>query len=234
MLAVAAPPLRWTWLGTVPYREAWSLQQRLAEARRSGDLAEDVVLMLEHPPVYTMGRRGEAAHLGAGPERLRASGADFVDVDRGGSVTFHGPGQLVAYPIVRLAGVFPIAGHPAHGDVIRYLRALEQAVIDTASEYGIDGERRPPHTGVWYGESKLASIGVKVAGGVTMHGVALNVCNDLGWFAQVTACGIAGAGVTSLQSLGAQGLSPEVVAPVLAAALASRFGRDGASLDAAS
>jgi len=225
VIAVEAAPLRWTWLGTVPYREAWSLQQRIAEARRSGELAEDVVLMLEHPPVYTMGRRGDRAHLGAGPEQLVASGADFVDVDRGGSVTFHGPGQLVAYPIVRLAGVFPIPGHPAHGDVIRYLRALEQAVIETAATYGVAAERRPPHTGVWHGPSKLASIGVKVAGGVTLHGLALNVSTDLGWFTQVTACGIADADATSLQSLGAAGLSPELVAPILAAALARGFGR---------
>ena len=225
MIAIDAAPLRWTWLGTVPYREAWSLQQRIAEARRAGELVDDIVLMLEHPPVYTMGRRGDPAHLGAGADRLIESGADFVDVDRGGSVTFHGPGQLVAYPIVRLAGVFPIPGHPAHGDVIRYLRALEEAVIQTAAAYGIEAERRSPHTGVWHGSSKLASIGVKVAGGVTMHGLALNVTTDLVWFGQVIACGLADTAATSLHALGAVDLSPALVAPVLAGALARSFGR---------
>jgi len=225
MSAPDAAPLHWSWLGTIPYRDAWAMQQRLLQGRRDGTDGDDTVLMLEHPPVYTMGRRGDAAHLGAGPEHLVAGGADFLDVDRGGSVTFHGPGQLVAYPIVRLARVFPIPGHPAHGDVIRYVRALEQAVIDTASVYGIGAARRPPHSGVWAGDAKLAAIGVKVAGGVTMHGLALNVSTDLEWFGRVTPCGIEDAGVTSLQALGARGLTPEAVAPALAAALARALGR---------
>ncbi len=126
------PVLRWAWLGTVGYQDAWELQREISLARRSGALTDDVLLLLEHPPVYTMGRQGEPRHLGAGPEALVAAGAEFLEVDRGGSVTFHGPGQLVAYPIVRLAGIFPIAGHPAHGDVDRYLRALEAGLIATA------------------------------------------------------------------------------------------------------
>ena len=126
------PVLRWAWLGKVGYQDAWALQREISLARRSGALTDDVLLLLEHPPVYTVGRQGEARHLGAGPEALVAAGAEFLEVDRGGSVTFHGPGQLVAYPIVRLAGIFPIAGHPAHGDVDRYLRALEAGLIATA------------------------------------------------------------------------------------------------------
>jgi lipoyl(octanoyl) transferase len=216
--------LRWAWLGTVSYADAWALQREVALARCSAELSDDAVLMLEHPPVYTMGRQGEARHLGAGPEALEAAGAEFVEVDRGGSVTFHGPGQLVAYPIVRLAGVFPIPRHPAHGDVDRYLRALEASLIATAAEYGVAVTRRPPWTGVWAADRKLGAIGVKLAGGVTSHGVALNVATDLSWFDRITPCGIEGAGVASLETLGAPGHTPAEVAPVLAAALASAFG----------
>ncbi len=223
--AVEAPALRWAWLGTVGYEDAWELQRTVATKRRSGELADDAVLLLEHPPVYTVGRRSEARHLGAGPDALIAAGAEFVEVDRGGSVTFHGPGQLVAYPIVRLNQVFPIAGHPAHGDIDRYLRALEGALIATAATYGVEVTRRPPWTGVWSGDRKLAAIGVKLAGGVTTHGVALNVTTDLSWFDRVTPCGIDGAGVASLETLGAPGHTCEAVAPVLAAQLARVFGR---------
>ena len=173
------PTLRWAWLGTVGYQDAWELQRTVALARRSGELHDDAVLLLEHPPVYTMGRQGEARHLGEGSESLIAAGAEFLEVDRGGSVTFHGPGQLVAYPIVRLAGIFPIPRHPAHGDVDHYLRALEAALIATAATYGVEVTRRPPYTGVWTGNDKLGAIGVKLAGGVTSHGVALNVATDL-------------------------------------------------------
>jgi len=214
--------LRWVWLGTVPYRDAWSLQQRLAAARRGGAI-DDVVLLLEHPPVYTVGRNSDARHLGEGADSLIAAGAECLDVDRGGSVTFHGPGQLVAYPIVRLAEVFPIHGHSAHGDVHRYLRALEHALIATASAFGVRAQRRPPYTGVWSGNRKLAAIGVKLAGGVTTHGLAINIRNDLTWFDRIVPCGIEGAGVASLQALGARSLTPETVAPLLAMRLAAAF-----------
>jgi lipoyl(octanoyl) transferase len=220
----AVPVLRWAWLGTVGYAQAWELQRAVALARRSGEVSDDAVLLLEHPPVYTMGRQGEARHLGAGPAALAAAGADFVEADRGGSVTFHGPGQLVAYPIVRLNNIFPIPGHPAHGDVDRYLRALEASLIATAAEYGVAVTRRPPWTGVWSEDLKLGAIGVKLAGGVTSHGVALNVATDLSWFDRITPCGIEGAGVASLETLGAPGHTPAEVAPVLAAALARSFG----------
>jgi lipoyl(octanoyl) transferase len=218
------PALRWIWLGTVGYEDAWALQREVAVARRSGELADDAVLLLEHPPVYTMGRQGEARDLGDGPHALRAAGAEFIEVDRGGSVTFHGPGQLVAYPIVRLAGVFPIPRHPAHGDVDRYLRALEAALIATAASYGVEVVRRAPWTGVWAGDHKLGAIGVKLAGGVTSHGVALNIATDLRWFDRITPCGIEGARVASLETLGAPGHTPREVAPVLATALATAFG----------
>ena len=134
------------------------------------------------------------------------------------------PDQLVAYPVVRLAGLFPIPGHPAHGDVIRYLRALESALIAAAAAYGVDVTRRPPFTGVWSGDRKLGAIGVKLAGGVTTHGVELNVATDLSWFERIVPCGIDGSGVASLETLGASGHTPEQVAPILAGALATAFG----------
>ncbi len=222
-IAEVCRPLRRLWLGTVPYREAWQLQRQMAAARAAGEI-DDCVLLLEHPPVYTVGRNAEDGHLGAGPSALRELGAECVEVDRGGSVTFHGPGQLVAYPIVRLADVFPIAGAPGRGDVVAYLRALEGALIATAGRHGVLAVRRAGYTGAWVGPNKLAAIGVKLARGVTQHGVALNVCNDLGWFAHVIPCGIADAGVTSMAREGAAGLTPELVSGDLAAALAEVLG----------
>ena len=211
------------WHGLVPYEDAWALQRALAEERSAG-LIGNQLLLLEHPPVYTMGRGGNPLHLGGGPDALRAAGAEYIEVDRGGSVTFHGPGQLVAYPIVRLADVVPIPGHSAHGDVMRYVRALEQAAIMTAAGFGVTAVRRPPYTGVWVGTAKLASIGVKLAAGVSQHGLALNVCTDLSWFDRVTACGIEGASATSLRALGVADVTPADVAPLLARQLAIVFG----------
>jgi lipoyl(octanoyl) transferase len=229
---VASAPrrLRRLWLGTVPYHEAWQLQRRLASARAAGEIG-DCVLLLEHPPVYTVGRNAEVAHLGGGPDDLRALGAEVVEVDRGGSVTFHGPGQLVGYPILRLADAFPIPGDPGRGDVIAYVRALEAALIATARRHGIAAVRRPGYTGAWVGRDKLAAIGVKLASGVTQHGVALNVSTDLEWFAHVVPCGIADAGVTSMAREGAVGLTPEAVSGDLAAALAEALGALPAEAD---
>jgi lipoyl(octanoyl) transferase len=189
------------WLARIPYRDAWALQRRLAAAR-AADAIGDVLLLVEHPPVYTMGRNGTPDHVPSGVDHLLGLGADYVEVDRGGSVTFHGPGQLVAYPILEIATAFPMAAHPGHGDVVAHLRALEEALIAAVAHYGVAAARRPPYTGIWVGEEKLAAIGVKLASGVTTHGAALNVTTDLGWFAEVIPCGIPGAGVASLASLG--------------------------------
>ena len=219
----ATRPLRHLWLGTVPYQEAWRLQRRLAAARAAGEI-DDCLLLLEHPPVYTVGRNAQGAHLGAGPEALRALGAECVEVDRGGSVTFHGPGQLVGYPILSLAGAFPMRDDPGRGDAIAYVRALEEALIATARRHGISAARRPGYTGAWVGAAKLAAIGVKLARGVTQHGVALNVCTDLEWFSHIVPCGIPDAGVTSLSRQGAGGLTPEAVSGDLAAELAIALG----------
>lgn len=231
------PPLRSLWLGTVPYATAWELQRHLAALRREGAI-DDCVLLLEHPPVFTMGRNGEARHVPGGGERLRALGAEYVEVDRGGSVTFHGPGQLVAYPIVRLAEVFPVRDVPGQGDVLRYVRALETALCEVAVSCGVAAGLRPPYTGAWVGMEKVAAIGVKLSGGVTQHGVALNVDDrPLRWFGEVVACGIEDGGVTSLRRCGAApDLTPEQLAPLLAGRLAATFGRvpmpAGATLEA--
>jgi lipoate-protein ligase B len=220
------PPLRSVWLGTVPYATAWELQRTLAALRRDGAV-DDCVLLLEHPPVFTMGRNGKSSHVPGGADRLRALGAEYLDVDRGGSVTFHGPGQLVAYPIVRLAEVFPVRDTPGQGDVLRYLRALETALCEVCVACGVGAGVRPPYTGAWVGGAKVAAIGVKLSGGVTQHGVALNVGDEpLRWFAEVVACGIEDGGVTSLQSCGASGsLTPQQLAPLLAGRLAAAFAR---------
>jgi lipoyl(octanoyl) transferase len=218
------PLLRALWAGRVAYLEALAWQRRLAAARADGTLDDDVLLLLEHPPVYTMGRGGRAEHVPGGPGRLRALGAEYVDVDRGGSVTFHGPGQLVGYPIVALARRLPAPD--GGGDVGAYLRVLEGALCATCADAGVQARQRPPFTGAWVGEEKIAAIGVKLAHGVTQHGVALNVTVDLAWFARIVPCGIPGdeGGVTSLAACGAAGWTPELLAPRFAGHLAAGLG----------
>jgi lipoyl(octanoyl) transferase len=176
-------------LGTVAYRPTWELQDELAEQRRSRRIG-DRLLLLEHFPVYTIGRGGDEANMLATPERLRDLGAELVRIDRGGDVTFHGPGQIVAYPIVELRD--PL-------DLRRYVRTLEAAVIATAAAFGVSGAHLQGHPGIWVdGARKLAAIGVRVRRGVTTHGLALNVNNDLRWFDEMIPCGLPDKGVTSL------------------------------------
>jgi lipoyl(octanoyl) transferase len=176
-------------LGTVAYLPSWELQDELAEQRRTRRIG-DRLLLVEHFPVYTIGRGGEESNLLASPARLREIGAEFHRVDRGGDITFHGPGQLVAYPIVELRD--PL-------DLRRYVRSLEAALIATASAFGVSAQRLDGLTGVWVeGRRKLAAIGVRVRRGVTTHGLALNVNTDLRWFAEMIPCGIADKEVTSL------------------------------------
>lgn len=177
-------------LGTVPYEPTWELQDELA-AQRRGRRIGDRLLLLEHFPVYTLGRGGDEGNLLASPGRLREIGAEFVRIDRGGDITFHGPGQLVAYPIVELRD--PL-------DLRRYVRTLEAAVIAAAGAFGVEAGRVDGLAGVWVaGDRKLAAVGVRVRRGVTTHGLALNVNTDLRWFDEVVPCGIRDKGVTSLQ-----------------------------------
>lgn len=181
--------------GTVPYRTALTWQLDL-HARRLADEIADVVLLLEHPHVYTLGRRFAKEHLLSSEEVLRAQGIDVVETDRGGSVTYHGPGQLIAYPILDLRR----PGQP-YPDAIRYLRQLEEAIIRTVRGLDIAAGRREGLTGVWVGNAKLASIGVNVSRGVTRHGFALNVSTDLRKFEMMVPCGIPECEMTSLEVL---------------------------------
>jgi lipoyl(octanoyl) transferase len=177
-------------LGIVPYREAWALQERLhAEVVAGG---EEKLLLLEHPPVITFGRRGPTPHLLASEAELAQRGIELVHSDRGGDVTFHGPGQLIAYPIIRLAD---------HGlSVGGYVHALEDAVIATLAAFGTEAVKDPAAVGVWVAGAKIAAIGVRIRRGVSMHGVALNVTTDLDGFRLIVPCGLPSA-VTSLQRL---------------------------------
>ena len=168
----------------IPYQEAWQRQRELHQQVRDGE-APNTVLLLEHEAVFTAGRSTK-------PQERPFDGSPVVDVDRGGKITWHGPGQLVAYPIVRL-------GEPL--DVRRYVCRLEQAVIDTCAEFGLSTGRVPGRIGVWVAERrKVAAIGVRVSRGVAMHGLALNCANDLAWYDRIVPCGIRDAGVTTLSA----------------------------------
>lgn len=208
------------WLGSVEYGEAWDLQRRLAGQRARGEI-EDTLLLLEHPPVYTTGRRATCEErLLVPPDSL---GAPLVTVDRGGDITFHGPGQLIAYPIIT------IGGRPR--GVVDYVRGLEEAIIRTLAGYRIEGERVDGLTGVWVGGEKIAAIGVRVSrpgGGawVTSHGLALNVNVDLDWFARIVPCGIAGHGVTSIERLTGGYVPLTEAAERLAGEFGAVFGRE--------
>jgi lipoyl(octanoyl) transferase len=176
-------------LGVVEYREALALQERVRAARQE-DLVPDVMLLLEHWPVYTRGRRSGAGELPMGEDWYRAQGIDIVQTDRGGKVTYHGPGQLVGYPILRT------------DDVVAYVRTLEEALVSALASEGVVARARadegPAYTGVWVGERKIASIGVHLSRGVTTHGFAVNVENDLQPFGWIVACGLDGVQMTSL------------------------------------
>jgi lipoyl(octanoyl) transferase len=202
-------------LGTVAYRPTWELQDELAEQRRTRRIG-DRLLLLEHFPVFTIGRGGDEANMLAGPDRLRELGTELVRIDRGGDVTFHGPGQIVAYPIVELADAL---------DLRRYVRTLEAAVIATAGTFGVASAHLDGYPGIWVdGQRKLAAIGVRVRRGVTTHGLALNVTNDLRWFDEMVPCGLPDKGVTSLaRELGAP-IEVEAVEDELARQLAAHLG----------
>ena len=190
-------------LGLVPYAEAWALQQTEHERVAAG--GDDVVLLLEHPPVYTAGKRTE-------PFERPLDGTPVVDVDRGGKITWHGPGQVTGYPIVRLAA--PL-------DVVAYVRRLEQVLIDVCAEVGLATVRVEGRSGVWTtdGDRKVGAIGIRVARGVTMHGFALNCDPDLTAFDRIVPCGIADAGVTSLSRELGRDVPVAQVLPLLERAL---------------
>jgi lipoyl(octanoyl) transferase len=172
-------------LGEVEYRDGMVLQDRVRRARQA-DAVPDVMLLLEHPPVYTRGRRSEPGELPMGEDWYRAQGIDVIQSDRGGKLTYHGPGQLVGYPIMRIT------------DVGAYLRTMEQAIIAALADEGVSAIIRDGLTGVWVQDRKIGSIGVHVSRGVTTHGFAINVQNDLQPFAWVVPCGLEGVHMTSV------------------------------------
>jgi lipoyl(octanoyl) transferase len=191
------------WLGRVPYDEAWRLQQSVHAQVVAG--SEDVALLLEHPPVYTAGKRTE-------PWERPLDGTPVIDVDRGGKITWHGPGQVTGYPIVRLAD--PV-------DVVDYVRRLEQVLIDVCAAFGLDTSRVDGRSGVWTtdGARKVAAIGIRVSRGVTMHGFALNCDPDLSAYDRIVPCGISDATVTSLSRELGRDVPVDEVLPLLAARL---------------
>ncbi len=201
------------WLGLMPYAQAWELQKSLAAARLAGD-QPDTLLLLEHPPVYTLGRNSGEEHILVSREALAARGATVERIDRGGEVTFHGPGQLVAYPIMRLEG--------AERSIAWLVDTLEQTIMLTLADYGIAGELLEGQRGVWTGGRKIASVGLALKRWVVMHGMALNVAPDLSYFGLINPCGHAETVMTSMEQ--ALGHAPDLVA------VGDRFARHAARL----
>ena len=178
-------------LGQISYREALSLQRSLVDDRRAGRVG-DLLLLLEHPHVITLGvkRERDGSHIVATPETLAARGVEVLETGRGGDVTYHGPGQLVGYPILDLS--------PDRCDVHRYVRDLEEVMARTAADFGVSAGRIPGLTGAWVGSDKLGAIGVRIARWITSHGFAFNVMTDLTYFDLIVPCGLRDRGVTSL------------------------------------
>jgi lipoyl(octanoyl) transferase len=204
-------------LGLVEYGAAWELQRRIVAARKAGAVP-DVLLLCEHPHVITLGRNGKLDNLRAPDHVLRQMGVSFFETDRGGDITYHGPGQLVGYPIVNLAEI--------RRDVAWYMRSLEEAMIRATAELGIPSRRVNGRTGVWVdvptgpgGEEKLAAIGVHLSRWVTSHGFAYNVSTDLRYFDLIVPCGIADKRATSLEKLLGRGVEMEEVSAPIAARL---------------
>jgi lipoyl(octanoyl) transferase len=205
-------------LGVVPYAEALALQQRLVEERRAGAI-DDQLLLLEHPPVITLGARtrGDRSHVLATEPELREAGIELAEAGRGGDVTYHGPGQLVGYPILDL--------RPDRCDVHRYVRDLEQMLIGVVAGFGVAATRAPGLTGIWVGPDKLAAIGVRISRWITSHGFALNVATDLSHFRHIVPCGIADRGVTSLGRLLGRDVPLDDVENAAIGAFGEVFGR---------
>jgi lipoic acid synthetase len=184
--------LRTRWLGRLPYAEAWDLQRGFHEGRTRGRTRDDYLLLLEHPPVYTIGRNGNATNLLVGMDGAERAGAEVFHVDRGGDITFHGPGQLVGYPIIQL-------DDPKQ--IVPYVRNVEEVIIRTIADFGVDGWREEGLTGVWTDQGKVAAIGIRVSRRVTMHGFALNLHPDMSYFGMMNPCGISDRSVTDLSAL---------------------------------
>lgn len=200
----------------VPYERAAAAMADLVEAR-SSDAIPDSLTLLEHPPVFTAGRRSDPAHAVWSQERMRAAGADLVSVDRGGSFTFHGPGQLIGYPVLDLG---------SRWEIIPHLRRMEEVIIRTGAELGIQLTRSDRQTGVWAGDAKVCAIGVRVTHRtIASHGFGLNCDTDLSWFDAIVPCGLSDARVTTLSDLAASPVTVADVRPLIARHFADVFDR---------
>lgn len=210
--------LRTRWLGRLAYLEAWDLQRAIHEGKRQGRTDDDYLLLLEHPPTYTVGRNGDGSNLLVDPASLAAMGAELHHVDRGGDITFHGPGQLVGYPLVHI-------DRPMR--VVPFVRDLEEVIIRTIAEFGVAGRREEGLTGVWTDAGKVAAIGVRVAGSVSMHGFALNLSVDMDWFGRMNPCGITDRSVANLSDLAGRPVSVEEAVEALVPHFEEVFGHAG-------
>ncbi len=205
MIATPIPTLRTRWLGRVTYTEAWDLQKAIWEGRTSGRTEDDYLLLLEHPHTYTVGRNGDGSNLKISSERLEEIGATVLDVDRGGDITYHGPGQLVGYPIVSV---------PRYGDgfdVVGHVRRIEVVLIATLADLGIEAWAEGGFTGVWTDSGKVAAIGVRVSRGIATHGFAVNVDPQMEYFGNIVPCGISDRPVTSISEILGRKVSIEEV-----------------------
>lgn len=213
--ATAPPTCHCCWLGTVEYQRARAIQDAVAEDVRNGQ-TPNTLLLLEHPHVYTRGRLSREEHLLSPAGQLAAAGIPVYETDRGGQITYHGPGQLVGYPIINL--------RQWGGGPLQYIRALERAIVSVVTAYGIPAHTEPGLTGVWTPGGKIAAIGVKVSGGVTRHGFALNVNTDLGYYRHIVPCGIADRPVTSLAAELGAAADPAAVRRALAREFGAAMG----------
>lgn len=208
-IGLGQPTLRTRWLGRVRYDEAWDLQKAIWEGKATGRTSDDWVLLLEHPHTYTVGRNGDGSNLRVPRSALAGMGAVMLDVDRGGDITYHGPGQLIGYPIVtipQLSEGFDAVGH---------VRRIEEVLIATLRDLGIEAWAEEGYTGVWSDQGKVAAIGVKVSRGISTHGFALNVDPDMSYFGHIVPCGIPDRPVTSLRELLGRDISIEEVTEIL-------------------
>ncbi len=212
---VSATTLRTRWLGRLPYDEAWDLQRAFWEGRVDGRTNDDYLLLVEHPPVYTVGRNGDGSNLLVDDATLNAIGAELRHVDRGGDITYHGPGQLVGYPIV---------GLPDPKRIVPHVRAIEQALIAALAELGVEAWAEAGYTGVWTRLGKVAAIGVRVSRGVSTHGFGLNVNTDLEYFGHMHPCGITDRPVTSISQLLGRTVVLEEVVEAVARSAAETLG----------
>ena len=206
--------IQYFWLGRQPYISVWELQKQLHSKRVAGEIP-DVVLFLEHDHVYTVGRTGSMAEINASEASLLDLGISIYETDRGGQVTYHGPGQLIAYPIIDIRAL---------GGPLKYVRALEQIIIKTLSNYNINALTKDGYTGVWVSDEKIAAIGVKISRGIALHGISLNVNPDLSYFKHIIPCGLVKAQITSMEKILGKPMNVDTIAYSLQYYLGNELG----------